>query len=107
MRLDSDALRALVRANVRALGALLAEPALAADLLRRLMPTVDDAGARAFYDRYVAPWFRADGLADPEVVARALPAVASELRASGGVTDVHIPQFGEVYRTDLTAEWTR
>jgi NitT/TauT family transport system substrate-binding protein len=107
LSLDGDAVKALVRANVRALRALLADPGLAARLLRRLIPTVDDAGARAFYDRYVAPYFRADGLADPEVVARALPAVASELRASGGLTDVHIPQFGAVYRTDLTAEWTR
>ena len=107
MPLDADPLRALVRANVRALRALLADPGMAATLLRRLLPTVDDAGARAFYDRYVAPYFRADGLADPDVVGRALPAVGRELRASGGLTDVHIPQFGEVYRNDLTAEWTR
>jgi NitT/TauT family transport system substrate-binding protein len=105
--LDSRPLQGLVRANVGALRALLADPSVATGPLRRLLPTVDEAGARDFYDRYIAPYFRADGLADPEVVARALPAVAGELRASGDLTAVHIPQFEDVYRTDLTAEWTR
>jgi NitT/TauT family transport system substrate-binding protein len=105
LRLDSDAVKGLVHANVRALGALLAEPGVAVVQLRRLMPTLDEAGARAFYDRYVAPYFRADGLADPEVVERALPAVASELRASGGLGDVQIPH--DFYRNDLTVSWTR
>ena len=107
LSLDDDALEGLVRANVRAVRALLADPSLAVRVLRRLLPAVDDAGAADFHDRYVRPYFRADGLADPEVVARALPAVASELRASGGLADVRVPSFGEVYRNDLTEGWTR
>jgi ABC-type nitrate/sulfonate/bicarbonate transport system substrate-binding protein len=99
--LDRDAVDALVRANLRALRALLDEPDVAVEHLRTLLVSVDAAGARDFHDRYVAPYFRADGRADPDVVATALPAVARELRASGGLDGVHVPAFDEVYRTAL------
>jgi ABC-type nitrate/sulfonate/bicarbonate transport system substrate-binding protein len=99
--LDRGGVDALVRANLRALRVLLDEPDVAVEHLRTLLVSVDAAGARDFYDRYVAPYFRADGRADPEVVARALPAVANELRASGGLTDVHVPRCEDVYRMEL------
>lgn len=95
--LHADAVDALVRANLAALRALLDDPGVAVEHLQALIPTVDAGGARDFYDRYVAPYFRAHGRADPEVVARALPAIAAELRASGGLDDVHVPAFEEVY----------
>ena len=41
----------LVRANLHALGTMLADPALGAEHVGRLLPTADDAAARDFYDR--------------------------------------------------------
>ena len=90
-----------------ALRALLDDPGIAVEHLQKLIPTVDAAGARDFYDRYVAPYFRVHGRADPEVVARALPAVAAELRASGGLDDVHVPAYEEVYIPPPEADYRR
>jgi hypothetical protein len=84
---------------------MLADPALGAEHVGRLLPAADDAVARDFYDRYVGPHFKADGLADADVVARALPLVAEELRIiTGRVVDV--PPAERIYRADLTAAWT-
>jgi NitT/TauT family transport system substrate-binding protein len=105
--IDPESLDALVRANLVALRALLDDPGIAVEHLQKLIPTVDAAGARDFYDRYVAPYFRVHGRADPEVVARALPAVAAELRASGGLDDVHVPAYEEVYIPPPEADYRR
>jgi probable F420-dependent oxidoreductase len=88
--LDDPRVEGLVRANLRALGTMLADPALGAEHVGRLLPTADDAAARDFYDRYVGSWFKADGLADAGVVAGALPLVAEELRIITGRA-VHVP----------------
>jgi NitT/TauT family transport system substrate-binding protein len=102
LMLDDGAVAGLVRANVRALRTILAEPGIAVDHIGTLIPTIDAKGARGFYDRYVAPYFRPDGRPDVAVVSRALPAVAAELRASGALGgDVHVPEPREFYRTDL------
>jgi len=61
--LDDPRVKGLVRANLRALGALLADPALGAEHVGRLLPAADDATARDFYDRYVGSRFKADGAA--------------------------------------------
>jgi NitT/TauT family transport system substrate-binding protein len=103
--LDDPRVEALVRANLRALGAMLADPALGAEHVGRLLPAADAATARDYYDRYVGSRFKASGLPDPEVVARALPLVAEELRIiTGRVVDA--PPAEEIYRSDLTAAWT-
>jgi len=103
--LDDPRVEGLVRANLRALGAMLDDPALGAEHVGRLLPAADDARARDFYERYVGSRFKADGRPDPDVVARALPLVAEELRIiTGRVVDV--PPAGEIYRSDLTAAWT-
>ena len=81
---------------------MLADPALGAEHVGRLLPAADDAAARDFYDRYVGSHFKADGLPDPEVVARALPLVAEELRIITGRA-VDVPPAEEIYRSDLTA----
>jgi NitT/TauT family transport system substrate-binding protein len=99
--IDRGAVDGLVRANLGALRALLDDPGVAVAHLRTLLTGVDDAGARDFHDRYVAPYFRADGRADPEVAARALAAVGEELRASGGLAEVVVPRVEDVYRTEL------
>jgi ABC-type nitrate/sulfonate/bicarbonate transport system substrate-binding protein len=102
--LDDPRVQGLVRANLRALGTMLADPALGAEHVGRLLPAADAGTARDFYDRYVGSCFKADGLPDAEVVARALPLVAEELRIiTGRVLDV--PPAEQIYRADLTAAW--
>ena len=102
---DDPRVEGLVRANLRALGAMLDDPALGAEHVGRLLPAADDARARDFYERYVGSRFKADGRPDPDVVARALPLVAEELRIITGRA-VDVPPAGEIYRSDLTAAWT-
>jgi NitT/TauT family transport system substrate-binding protein len=98
--LDDPRVEGLVRANLRALATMLDDPALGAEHVGRLLPAADDATARDFYDRYVGSRFKASGLPDPDVVARALPLVAEELRiVTGRVVDV--PPAEEIYRSDL------
>ena len=94
----------LVRANLRALAAMLDDPALRAAHVGRLLPAADDATARDFYDRYVGSCFKADGLPDPAVVATALPLVAEGVRIVTGRA-VDVPPGDAIYRSDLTAAW--
>jgi ABC-type nitrate/sulfonate/bicarbonate transport system substrate-binding protein len=97
LALDDPRVRGLVRANLRALATMLDDPALGAEHVGRLLQVADDATARDFYDRYVGSWFKASGQADPDVVARALPLVAEELRIiTGRVVDV--PPATDIYR---------
>jgi ABC-type nitrate/sulfonate/bicarbonate transport system substrate-binding protein len=103
--LDDPRVRGVVRANLRALGAMLADPALGAEHAGRLLPGAGDTWARDFYDRYVGSRFRAHGRPDPDVVARALRLVAEELRIITGHA-VDVPPAEEIYRSDLTAAWT-
>jgi hypothetical protein len=104
LTLDDPRVNGLVRANLRALGTLLADPALGAEHVGRLLPAAGDASARDFYDRYVGPYFKADGQPEPEVVATALPLAAGELRIITGRA-VAVPPAEEIYRSDLTAGW--
>jgi NitT/TauT family transport system substrate-binding protein len=104
LALDDPRVRGLVRANLRALVAMLDDPALGAQHVGRLLPAADDATARDFYDRYVGSRFKPSGLPDPEVVARALPLVCDELRIITG-RPVDAPPAAEIYRSDLTAAW--
>jgi hypothetical protein len=104
LALDDPRVKGLVRANLRALGTLLDDPALGAEHVGRLLPAADEASARGFYDRYVGPHFKADGQPDPEVVSRALPLVAEELRIITRRA-VDVPPADEIYRSDLTAVW--
>jgi NitT/TauT family transport system substrate-binding protein len=102
--LDDPRVRGLVRANLRALETMLADPALGAEHVGRLLPAADDATARDFFDRYVGSRFKADGQPDPAVVSRALGLVAEELRIVTGRA-VDVPPAEEIYRSDLTAAW--
>jgi len=103
--LDDPRVKGLVRANLRALGTMLADPALGAEHVGRLLPAADAATARDFYDRYVGSHFKADGRPDAAVVAKALPLVAEELRIATG-QPVDVPPAEQIYRADLTAAWT-
>jgi NitT/TauT family transport system substrate-binding protein len=105
LALDDPRVKGLVRANLRALRTLLEDPALGADHVGRLLPAADDASARDFYDRYIGPYFKSDGQPESEVVTRALPLVAEELRIITGRA-VEVPPAEEIYRSDLTAAWS-
>jgi hypothetical protein len=104
LALEDPRVQGLVRANLRALGALLDDPALGAEHVGLLLPSADDASARDFYDRYVGPHFKAHGQPDAEVVARALALVEQELRIITGHA-VDVPPAEEIYRSELTAAW--
>jgi ABC-type nitrate/sulfonate/bicarbonate transport system substrate-binding protein len=93
---DDEAVAGLVRANLRALESLLDDASLGAEHVRRLLPAADEGVARDYYDRYVAPYFKRDGRADREVVAKALSLVAGELRSITG-RDIGPPPAEEIY----------
>jgi ABC-type nitrate/sulfonate/bicarbonate transport system substrate-binding protein len=88
------AVLALVRASRRALRTIRDEPGLAARYVNALIPSLTETEARQHYDRYVAPYFTADGRHDPSVAAQALSSVAAEL----GVPTVL--DTADIYRTE-------
>ncbi len=91
---DDPAVLALVLANRRALRTIHDEPDLAVRYVNALIPSLSEAEARRHYERYVAPYFTADGRHDPSVVAQAVPAVAEEM----GMTTV--ADVADIYRTE-------
>lgn len=91
---DDPAVQALVRANRRALRTIQDEPDLAAHYVNALVPSLSQEEARRHYDRYVAPFFTADGRHDPAVAAEAVRAVAEELNVPT------VPNATEIYRTE-------
>ncbi|MGH9206268.1 MAG: ABC transporter substrate-binding protein, partial [Acidimicrobiales bacterium] len=97
---DDPAVLALVRANRRALRTIHDEPNLAARYVNALIPSLSDAEARRLYERYVAPYFTADGRHDPSVATQAVSSVAQEL----GVSTV--PDAADIYRTEPVEEST-
>ncbi|GAB2857918.1 hypothetical protein GCM10027176_70490 [Actinoallomurus bryophytorum] len=93
---DDPAVVALVRANRRALRTVRDEPDLAVRYVNALIPSLSETEARRHYERYVAPYFTADGRHDPSVAAQAVASVAEEL----GVSTV--PDAADIYRTEPT-----
>ena len=77
--LDNPALLALVRANQRALQALAERPDLAVDYIAGFLNRLTRDEARQHYDRYIGPYFSADGHVDLDVAQQAIDAVAAEL----------------------------
>jgi hypothetical protein len=70
------------------------QPDLAVRYVNALIPSLTETQARELYERYVAPYFTADGRHDPSVAARALSSVAEELGVSA------VPDAADIYRTD-------
>lgn len=91
---DDPAVLALVRANRRALRTVRDEPDLAVRYVNALIPSLSETEARRHFERYVAPYFTADGRHDPSVAAQAVASVAEEL----GVSTV--PDAADIYRTE-------
>jgi NMT1/THI5 like len=77
--LDSPALHGLVRANERALRTLAEEPKLAVDYIAAFLNRTTREEAKQYYERYVGPYFSADGHVDLDVGQAAIAAVATEL----------------------------
>ena len=90
---DDPAVLALVRATRRALHAIHDDPDLAARYVNALIPGLSETQARQFCNRYVAPYFSADGRHDPSA-AQAVSRVAEEL----GVSTV--PDAAGIYCTE-------
>jgi ABC-type nitrate/sulfonate/bicarbonate transport system substrate-binding protein len=91
---DDPVVLALVRANRRALRTIRDQPDLAVRYVNALIPSLSQTEARRHYERYVAPYFTADGRHDPTVAAQAVLSVAEEL----GVSTV--PDTADIYRTE-------
>ena len=83
-----------MRANRRSLRTIHDEPDLAIRYINALIPSLSEAETRRYYERYVGPYFTADGRHDSSVVAQAVPAVAEEM----GVSTV--PDAADIYRTE-------
>jgi len=77
--LDSPALRALVRANERALRTIADQPDLAVDYLCSFLNRLTREEAQRHYERYIAPHFTPDGRVDLDLAQHAVDAVAAEL----------------------------
>jgi len=91
---DDPAVLALVRANCRALRTIRDQPDLAVRYVNALIPSLSTAEAIQFHERYVAPYFTADGRHDPGACAQAVSSMAQEL----GVSTV--PDPADIYRTE-------
>jgi NitT/TauT family transport system substrate-binding protein len=94
---ESPAVQAVIRAHRRALRVIKEDPETTVRHILSFHGGHTPAEARAHYDRFIAPYYTADGQADLAIGEVAIPAVAAEL----GVT----PTFtaAEFYRTSPTA----
>ncbi|MDT5192198.1 MAG: NitT/TauT family transport system substrate-binding protein [Mycobacterium sp.] len=90
--LDSPALRALVRANQRALRTLAEQPDLAVDYIASFLNRLTRVEAQQHYERYVGPYFTSDGQVDLDIAQQAIDAVAAELGVGPAAAD-------EIYQT--------
>jgi ABC-type nitrate/sulfonate/bicarbonate transport system substrate-binding protein len=77
--LDDPALQAVVRANRRALRTIAEKPSLAVDYISALLPRLTRDEAQRHYERYIGPYFSADGQVDLTVAQQGVDAVAAEL----------------------------
>ncbi|HTO80321.1 MAG TPA: ABC transporter substrate-binding protein [Methylocystis sp.] len=90
--LDDPALQALARANRRALVAIAEKPSLAVDYIMTFLGRLTREEAQRYYERYIGPYFTADGRVDLAVAQRAVDAVAQELGvASISAEDMYQP----------------
>ncbi len=95
--LDDPALQALVRANRRALQAILEQPRLAVKHIASFLGRLTSDEAWQYYKRYIGPYFTTGGRVDLNVAQRAVAAVATELGipattiAAATVDEMYLP----------------
>jgi ABC-type nitrate/sulfonate/bicarbonate transport system substrate-binding protein len=87
--IDSSAVQALVRANQRALKAMADQPELAITYIASFLNRMTRAEVQRYYERYIQPYYTADGKVDLDVGRRALDTVAAEL----GVASISADAF--------------
>jgi hypothetical protein len=75
----SPALRALVRANQRALRTIAEQARLAVDYIASFLDRLTRDEAQRYYEHYVGPHFTPDGQEDLVIARQAIDAVAAEL----------------------------
>jgi ABC-type nitrate/sulfonate/bicarbonate transport system substrate-binding protein len=85
--LDSPALRALVRANQRALKTIAEQPGLAVDYIAAFLDRLTREEAQRHYERYIGPYFTPDGQVDLDIAQQAIDAVAAELGVTPAAAD--------------------
>ncbi|BBY38720.1 hypothetical protein MMAN_28540 [Mycobacterium mantenii] len=87
---DSPALRALLRANQRALRLLAEQPSRAVDYINWFLDRLTVDEAQRHYERYVGPYFTPGYRVDLGIAQRAIDAVAGELGVAPiGATDFY------------------
>ena len=85
--LDDPALLGLVRANQRALRMIAEHPQVAIKYIGLFLNRLTPEEAQQYYERYVGPYFAADGLVDLKVAQQAVDAVAAELGVPAASAD--------------------
>lgn len=76
---DSPAVQAVARANRRALRAIADRPELAIEHMAPFLTRLTRDELQRHYERYIGPYFTADGRVDIDVAQRGVDAVAAEL----------------------------
>jgi ABC-type nitrate/sulfonate/bicarbonate transport system substrate-binding protein len=94
--LVSPALRAVVRANQRALRTLAEQPSLAVDYIAWFLNRLTRDEAQRHYERYVGPYFTPDRQVDLNIAQQAIDAVAGEL----GVASIAAAEFYQAVSVD-------
>jgi ABC-type nitrate/sulfonate/bicarbonate transport system substrate-binding protein len=79
LAIDGPAVRAVVRANQRALQTIVDRPDLAVDYLSSFLNRLTRDEAQRHFERYIGPYFGSDGRVDLDIARRAVGAVAAEL----------------------------
>jgi len=85
--LDDPALQGLVRANQRALRTITEQPNLAVGYIASFLGRLTRDEAQRHYQRYVGPYFTADGHVDLNIARQAIDAVAAELGVASVAAD--------------------
>jgi ABC-type nitrate/sulfonate/bicarbonate transport system substrate-binding protein len=98
--LDSPALQGLVRANQRALRAIADKPELAVDYIATFLDRLTRDEVQQHYDRYIGPYFTADGHVDLVAAQQGIDAVAAELGVAPGRADEIYTPFAAGDRED-------
>ncbi|MDR3656761.1 MAG: ABC transporter substrate-binding protein [Mycobacterium sp.] len=84
---DSPAVRALVRANQRALRTMADQPDLTIKYIASFLNRMTHQEVQRYYERYVQPYYTTDGRVDMDVASRAIDIVAVELGAPSVAAD--------------------
>jgi ABC-type nitrate/sulfonate/bicarbonate transport system substrate-binding protein len=85
--IDSPAVRALVRANQRALKTMADQPDTAVSYIASFLNRMTRDEVQHYYERYIHPYYTADGRVDVEVARHGADAVAAELGAASVSAD--------------------